>query len=1008
MKNMFRIQLICLACLAIIFTAGCSVNENESITEQNQEVYTFIPQEPQPIEENPFMLPMETHSESGLHRLLVEKPNMDEITHSDDVINAIFGSAVLIAELQNPDLINSGYLETGDQQVNNTLSDNNEFLEVFIQRANIEQGDAVQDTFSELWGEISIDVMSSNAFSTGKMNDLSNSAILFKYRYRSPIRGIQTSLYNGSVNIRTGISNDNHLFTDAGTDSLGYSTDNRSDHINFLDFVENEWYFTLLALDQDYGYRYITWQENNPQNNAFYACDLGLVFKPYNLVQEQGFRGNLYFLSPTDEINVEIESLSIYEFDNFIDIENSSQKDNNEVYEYSNDQEKYQLAVDLFKGEDYYNAYTLFKEIDGFDTSKYLVECERLLGTIEIKNPYVAGMIKKALKDRSMPIYEYLFVYQAEKLESLDLSECRIEDLGFVHNFINLKELNLNKNAISDLTPLTSLQALEILSLGKNNITDITPLQDLANLQVLDLHDNLLEDVAAINNLTSLKVLNLSTNNIFTIDSLCDLENLESVDLSYNFVSSINALENSPINELNIMNTDINNLESVANFNELEALKAGFRYIWKGNEGYLVTRKYEMENHFFDGLSGLDAIAGHPNLKKLYLARLNVETLEPITTIPNLESLFFHQYSGSGDPGVLSSLVNLKGLALDSFGIGFYDTSFLSNLTKLEKLYIGTFCTVDDLSVISELKNLEELRMYKYGDDLSFLSGLHNLRLLELLYWDTVDDYSPLLALDQLEHLSLREMTVHDLSVISQIENLRFLRMDNSQVNNITDISKLNNLECLSMENLHLIEDNKPELYERSLFSQLDHLQLLHISAAGGGWGYDFGDPEFLESINEPLDTGVVIPDYDYFWVENLDDVNRLHDYVGSHHQVVDGLFFSDGESIKLTIPKYVRNLYIFSYSDQPVKLEIDGANNKGLERIVVGHIDVSRDDPDGFGQGNFIIENLDGLSGCTNLKEIYIDAARIDDISALSNLDKLEILELPGNNIMDISVIAD
>ncbi len=65
MKNMFRIQLICLVCLAIIFTAGCSVNENESITEQNQEVYTFIPQEPQPIEESPFMLPIEIHSESG-------------------------------------------------------------------------------------------------------------------------------------------------------------------------------------------------------------------------------------------------------------------------------------------------------------------------------------------------------------------------------------------------------------------------------------------------------------------------------------------------------------------------------------------------------------------------------------------------------------------------------------------------------------------------------------------------------------------------------------------------------------------------------------------------------------------------------------------------------------------------------------------------------------------------------------------------------------------------------
>ena len=94
-----------------------------------------------------------------------------------------------------------------------------------------------------------------------------------------------------------------------------------------------------------------------------------------------------------------------------------------------------------------------FNELEGYDTGDYLAECERLLKTIEIKNPDVAGIIKKALKDHGMPVYEYLYVYQVEELESLDLSGCRIEDLDFISNFTNLKELNLNKNAISDLTP---------------------------------------------------------------------------------------------------------------------------------------------------------------------------------------------------------------------------------------------------------------------------------------------------------------------------------------------------------------------------------------------------------------------------------------------------------------------------------------------------------------------------------------------------------------------------
>jgi Leucine-rich repeat (LRR) protein len=114
------------------------------------------------------------------------------------------------------------------------------------------------------------------------------------------------------------------------------------------------------------------------------------------------------------------------------------------------------------------------------------------------------------------------------------------------------------------------------------------------------------------------------------------------------------------------------------------------------------------------------------------------------------------------------------------------------------------------------------------------------------------------------------------------------------------------------------------------------------------------------------------------------------------------------GESIKLTIPKNVRNLYIFSNDDQPVKIELDCDGNTGLERLAIGQIDFGSEDQVKFGQGTFTIENLDGLASSTNLKEVYINAAKVNDISGLAGCDKLEIVELENNNITDISALAD
>ncbi|NMC46384.1 MAG: leucine-rich repeat domain-containing protein [Chloroflexi bacterium] len=1008
MKKILRILLFCVLCISFIFTDGCSAEKKEGIFEQNTKGYYFISQEIQPIEENPITLPAEISPELGLHFLDVQRPNMDEIHNSDDVVNALLGSANQAVNIEGKDLVDYIYIETGEQPLNKSISDKDGYFRALIQN---DSNDLENSEF--MWVDIYLDAINYFVPKEEGNKECSNCAVLIKYR-NSGINGghnIGFSISNVFVNLHIDNSGRLEVWSNDEQNQTEYSIgDTRGEYAGSLMQLDNKWYYALVAMDEHLGYRFITWQENEPSNNAFYACDLSAVYSRDDEISGSNIWANISFNSSANEASLDIDSIAVYEFENFNDIDTGDQADPLD-YEYTNEQEKYDLAVKLFKAEDYYNAYMLFNELDGYDTEDYLTECERSLKTIEIQNPHAAGKIRKALKENGMPIYEYLYVYQAENLESLDLSECLIEDLGFISSFSNLRYLNLDNNAISDLTPLKDLILLERLSLGKNHISDITPLNDLANLQVLALNSNLLADVSSLNNMPSLVAIDLSTNDIVTIADLSNLVNLESVDLSYNLISSVSALENLHIKELNIMNTDIGDLNAIANFTELESLKAGFRYIWKGDERYLLTNKYVLEDHFFNGLSGLEALVGHNNLKSLYLGTIN-GGLNLLATLTNLETLVFHQYSGAEDPNVLASLVNLKELVLDSGGIGFYDVSFLANLSKLEKLSIEMFCYVEDLSVISGLTNLQELRMYKYGEDLSFLTGLKNLRLLELKNWHTVNDYSPLLALENLEYLVLEGgeegIAVNDLSIISQLENLKFLNIDSAQINNIKDVGQLGNLECFFMRNTEIVGESNPDFFDRSLLDGLDHLKLADVGfKAVDGWGYELGDPEFIELIEEPVDKGIDEPEYDYYWINNMDDVNNLNDYVGDQNQVIDGDFSVNGESVKLTIPKYVRNLYIFSYSGEPVKLELDCDGHEGLERLVIGHIDVSKDDPDGFGHGNFIIENLDGLSTCTNLKEIYINSSKIEDISALASLDKLEILELPGNHIHNVGALA-
>jgi len=554
-----------------------------------------------------------------------------------------------------------------------------------------------------------------------------------------------------------------------------------------------EWCNVLITLDSSLNYSIMIWEDADPSYFAFMRYDLSDDIDEAYQMNPHSIGFQTVVQTPLNASFLNIKSFRIFEYES----RSAQPAVKNESYTFSDDDEKYQAAFELFNAGDYYNAYLLLEELNGYSTSQsYLDECKRLLQTIKVEDQDIVSAIGSAMTGQGMTIYDYLYVYQTEAIKKLNLDRCKVGDLSFLEYFPNLEELSLDGCAISDITPLKDLYSLKKLSLAENNISNVLPLSNLTNLQYLDLSNNLIEDVYGFSNLNALTTLDLSRNNLVYLEGLYGLENLETVDLSNNFIYSVNALNNSKVKDLNILNTNIKAIGVVADIETLEVLKAGFRYQWKFDaQNYMLTKKYENDAHFHMGMGG------------------------------QLSTIF------------------------------------------------------------TDLENLSEL----------YLSSAYN---------------SP----PQIDQFPAREVP--------------------------------------------------------------------------------------LGMLN--------IPKYSELWIKDKQDLEDLSEVICRQNLIIHVEYENDGDPIRLSIPEYVRNLYIHSNIESELKIELDCTDHVGLERVVAGNIYISEDDSDGFGRGNFIFENLDGLSGCVNLRELYMRSAKIDDISGLADCKKLEIIDLAKNNISDIASLSD
>lgn len=370
------------------------------------------------------------------------------------------------------------------------------------------------------------------------------------------------------------------------------------------------------------------------------------------------------------------------------------------------------------------------------------------------------------------------------------------------------------------------------------------------------------------------------------------------------------------------------------------------------------TFTYDGKVYKFGEIRNLDFVSGMPNLESLTVvcnSLINISALSDVQELKRLDVRlnYIKDFSVLSDKKELSHL-NIYANWPENF-------EFLRGKNNLETLNAGK-CKLNkqDVSVFSELNNLKNLYISNNEiSDISFIADLTGLKKLNIS-GNKVSSISELSVLKDLESLNISyNKKINDISIVSGFKNLKVLNVYETMVTDITPITNLANLEEFRIrpETIHTI----------------DHLSLAPLS----------GKPNMKILVIEFLP---------------VTDISVLSEMNQMTHLILWYIGVKDYEPIS----KMKELVYLDLHS---VCGSVDLTPLSGLEKLKSLRIEKIRDD-EGFLPE--YLSDITPLANLTNLEELYLNQNRTMDISSLSDLKKLRILDLGHNVIADLSPLSE
>lgn len=130
-------------------------------------------------------------------------------------------------------------------------------------------------------------------------------------------------------------------------------------------------------------------------------------------------------------------------------------------------------------------------------------------------------------------------------LQTLNLQDNSIKELGPISNCPNLRYLDLSDNSINSISEeFDGHPTLVELDLGINQLNNLSKLGGMPELKKLDLKNNRIKELQGLDGLGNLESLKLRGNMIQQFEEgVPELENLREIDLSMNMISKIEEIE---------------------------------------------------------------------------------------------------------------------------------------------------------------------------------------------------------------------------------------------------------------------------------------------------------------------------------------------------------------------------------------------------------------------------------------------------------------------------------
>ncbi len=411
----------------------------------------------------------------------------------------------------------------------------------------------------------------------------------------------------------------------------------------------------------------------------------------------------------------------------------------------------------------------------------------------------------------------------------------------------------------------------------------------------------------------------------------------------------------------------------------------------------------------------------HGNTQVLIFQNYKDKDLADLASFPGLEFLSIDDELYEGD---LDGLNHLNAVYAENSITEMVD--IIPDAESIVELGIKSTFFEKSLEGLEAFPNLEYLSVdYDDLEDISILEQYPDLRGLTLEGCDSLTDYSPLMALTNMEVLKIASSQLKSIDFVKQMPNLTHLRIEDSKITGLEALRSCPNLRLLSLvDNYSIVDD------DYSVVGEMEMLEDLTISL-----GHLFELPSFAK-LTKLLQLSL----------KNVDDPTPLKDAVNVKYLELDDISWWDLNvltsmenlsSLKLT-NSHLNTLEPLTQFSNLMLLDLEGTNVYGnveeifgipslyylnmkdckigldFDRVPVNEmllmLDLSEltimEDPSFTSQNRteiYLSSHYEFFENFPNVTELYLKSLQLDSIEFVKSMPNLEYLDITDNNVTSL-----